>query len=339
MRFRHLLDAHRRARTARQRRFLRQFSPTLQALEKRRLLSIDASNASYTTPFDVTLSDSLASCVSDSVVESLAFQRLSKPADGLVTLNSDGSLQYTPAPGFHGSDSFTYDVTNGTSTSNPATVNITVENQLPTASDASFSDELGASQIFTSSLSSDVGGGSAALTFALVDGAREGTVALDPTTGSFTYAPSTEFTGTDSFTYDVTDGTLISTTATATIYVGMEAPQVASSTFRDDRALYDETYASQLPFGSGGIRAPATFTYLQLSKPTNGTLALQADGAFDYTPTNDFQGTDSFTYEVSDGTSVSAPATATIDVQLGVPQVSPTTFTVNPGQAFTSWCA
>ncbi|MEO0764220.1 MAG: cadherin-like domain-containing protein, partial [Pseudomonadota bacterium] len=48
---------------------------------------------------------------------------------------------------------------------------------------------------------------------------------------------------------------------------------------------------------------------------TDGTLTLSADGSFDYAPDADFNGTDSFTYTVSDGQGgTSTPATVTITV-------------------------
>jgi VCBS repeat-containing protein len=53
-----------------------------------------------------------------------------QPSSGAVTLNSDGSFDYTPQAGFVGDDSFTYVASDGLQTSNPATVTITVN---PTA--------------------------------------------------------------------------------------------------------------------------------------------------------------------------------------------------------------
>ena len=46
----------------------------------------------------------------------------------------------------------------------------------------------------------------------------------------------------------------------------------------------------------------------------NGTLTLNADGSFDYTPAVDFHGTDSFTYDVSDAVGNTATATVTISI-------------------------
>jgi VCBS repeat-containing protein len=48
--------------------------------------------------------------------------------------------------------------------------------------------------------------------------------------------------------------------------------------------------------------------------PSHGTVSLNANGSFIYTPTADYDGTDSFTYRASDGTLKSNPATVTLTV-------------------------
>jgi len=50
------------------------------------------------------------------------------------------------------------------------------------------------------------------------------------------------------------------------------------------------------------------------SDPANGTLTLNPDGSFTYTPSTHFNGTDTFTYRANDGTSDSNVATVTITV-------------------------
>src|SRR5690606_1534002 len=57
-----------------------------------------------------------------------------------------------------------------------------------------------------------------------------------------------------------------------------------------------------------------TLTALLVSGPQNGTLTLNEDGSFSYTPTADFSGVDGFSYVVNDGTSDSDVATVTINV-------------------------
>src|SRR5262245_64550477 len=48
--------------------------------------------------------------------------------------------------------------------------------------------------------------------------------------------------------------------------------------------------------------------------PTHGVRTLKADGSFTYQPNTNFNGTDTFTYKASDGTTSSSPATVTITV-------------------------
>ena len=50
---------------------------------------------------------------------------MTSPAHGTAILNANGSVTYTPAPGFTGTDSFTYTVSDGLLTAT-ATVSMTV---------------------------------------------------------------------------------------------------------------------------------------------------------------------------------------------------------------------
>src|SRR5262245_17331577 len=67
-----------------------------------------------------------------------------------------------------------------------------------------------------------------------------------------------------------------------------------------------------------------------LSGPANGTLTLNPDGSFTYTPAPGYSGTDSFIYEVSDGNGGTDTATVTIDVGgvNDVPEANPDTATI-----------
>jgi hypothetical protein len=68
--------------------------------------------------------------------------------------------------------------------------------------------------------------------------------------------------------------------------------------------------------GSGG-----TLTAVVVSSPANGSLTLNPDGSFTYTPTSDYTGPDSFSYEVTDGAAVSAPQTVSLLVD-APPQIT-----------------
>jgi len=63
--------------------------------------------------------------------------------------------------------------------------------------------------------------------------------------------------------------------------------------------------------------AGTTLTAQQVSPTSRGALVLNADGSFQYTPSEDTVGADTFTYRAYDGTAYSNPATVTINVQAG----------------------
>jgi hypothetical protein len=141
------------------------------------------------------------------------------PTNGSLTLNSNGGFIYTPAPNYVGADSFTYQATDGSGTSSPALVSITViSNAPPVANNDSYPYApntpltIGAPGV----LANDTDPNGTALSASLVSGPAFGALTLN-SDGSFSYAAATNFTGNDSFTYFATDGTLTSAVATVTL--------------------------------------------------------------------------------------------------------------------------
>ena len=57
-----------------------------------------------------------------------------------------------------------------------------------------------------------------------------------------------------------------------------------------------------------------TVTTTPIVNVSNGTLVLNADGSFTYTPTSGFSGLDTFTYQITDGNGGSAQATVTLTI-------------------------
>ncbi len=150
---------------------------------------------------------------------------VAKPAHGAITLNADGSFTYTPAAGFSGMDSFTYQASNGQTLSNVATVTLTVD-QGPTANNDSYSTAENTTLSVTAPgvLGNDTDPNNAPLTAAVVTRPAHGSLTLN-SNGSFTYTPTTGFLGVNSFTYQDSDGSFTSNVATVTLTVGQ--PPVA----------------------------------------------------------------------------------------------------------------
>jgi hypothetical protein len=161
---------------------------------------------------------------------------------------------------------------------------------------------------------------------------------------SFTYTPNTGFIGTDSFSYKVNDGTLDSNTAVVSINVGGGVAAATHAPVASDDS-YSTPFNTALVVASPGVLANDTnvngntLTAILLSGPTHGTLGLNPNGSFTYTPDATFTGTDSFTYKANDGTLDSNTATASISIIVAsdTPNRAPTAtdFTVlrNPGSA------
>ncbi|QZZ21474.1 tandem-95 repeat protein [Leptothermofonsia sichuanensis E412] len=259
---------------------------------------------------------------------------------GTVTLNADGSFVYNPAPGFNGIDTFTYQATDTLLTSNIATVTLSVSpNAAPIATNDSNPLYRTAPSVpltitsVNSVLQNDLdedGPPPLSAVAGVSTTASGGTVTLNAD-GSFIYTPVPGFTGpTDTFTYQATDGLAISNLATVTISVAPNNPPVAVN---DNSPLYRTSPGipltvsvlnSVLNNDSDGGDGPFLQAVTAVTTTANGgTVTLNADGSFIYTPAAGFSGpTDTFTYQVTDGIDVSAPATVTLTVAPNTPPVA-----------------
>ncbi|MCG6858672.1 MAG: Ig-like domain-containing protein [Salaquimonas sp.] len=269
---------------------------------------------------------------------------------GLVTLNPTvGSFTYDPnhqfeslAEGEQTTDSFIYTVadSHGASASQVVTVTIDGENDAPSASDVTGEvDEDGQTMI--------------AASFTDVDTSDSHTFSVDTTgtlgqvtnngNGTFTFDPNGQFDylgidsqgnpeeATTSFTYTVDDGHNGTSTATATVTVtGVnDAPEAVGGDIVTNQftPISGQLEASDVDKGS-------VLTFSLVAGPQYGTLDLNDDGSFTFTPSADAIGTaDSFTYAVSDGVGGTAQATYDIDVHdLGL-AVAQDTFDTSYGQS------
>ncbi|MDP9387074.1 MAG: Ig-like domain-containing protein [Actinomycetota bacterium] len=240
------------------------------------------------------------------------------PANGTVMLNPNGSFTYTPNAGFNGVDSFTYRASDPSGASDTATVSITVNavNDAPVAVDDAYTtaEDTLLTVAAPGVLGNDTDAEGDALTASLATGPANGTLALNPD-GSFTYTPNANYNGPDSFTYTASDGNGGSDTATVSISV---------TAVNDDPAALGDAYSTAentaLTVPAPGVLSNDTdvdgdaLSASVGAAPANGTLALNADGSFAYTPNTGFSGGDSFTYTVSDGNGGSGTATVSINV-------------------------
>src|SRR5680860_1114528 len=155
--------------------------------------------------------------------------------------------------------------------------------------------------------------------------AAGGSVSCELASGECTYAPPSGFSGEDSFTYEAPDGALVRNTATVTI--GASSPATAEAT-----AASTEEDSSVTVTLSGSDPESCELGFSIASGPAKGSLSVIGGKAcvagtpntdtatVTYTPNPDFNGADSFTYKVSDG---SASDTATVSVTVSAVNDAP----------------
>ena len=154
------------------------------------------------------------------------------------------------------------------------------------------------------------------LTYTILTQTTDGELTLvDANTGAFSYNPDTDFNGEDSFTFEVSDGELTSeSVGTVTINVTPvnDPPVVAPASVQVDE---DGTATGTLEI-TDPDNDPSDFTYSVTTQPSNGEASFSETeiGTFIYDPDDDFNGTDTFTVTVSDGSDPSAAQTVTITI-------------------------
>jgi hypothetical protein len=185
-----------------------------------------AVNDTYTTLEDVPLIVPAASGIltndTDVDGDALTAVLVGNVTNGTLTLNANGGFTYLSATNYNGSDSFSYRANDGTTNGNLATVtiNITPVNDPPVANnDAYITSENTLLTVPASGvLTNDTDVESDPLSASLVTTVSHGSLNLNAD-GSFTYAPSSNYFGSDAFTYCAKDLSATSTVATVSLTV------------------------------------------------------------------------------------------------------------------------
>ena len=260
----------------------------------------------------------------------LTYAKGSDPQHGTVTVNADGTWTYTPSKDYSGADSFTVTVSDGRGGTTTATIDIGVNpvNEPPIISDPgnpNLDPGTGHYSLTTDENKSVAGQVKATdpdgdpLTYAKGSDPQHGTVTVNAD-GTWTYTPSKDYSGADSFTVTVSDGR--GGTTTATIDIGVNPVNEPPKIDDPNSPNYDPVtghYAANTDENkpvSGQVKATDPdgdpLTYAKGSDPQHGTVTVNADGTWTYTPSKDYSGADSFTVTVSDGRG--GTTTATIDI-------------------------
>ena len=248
------------------------------------------------------------------------------PNPGL-TMNPDGTITVAPnTPA--GTYSYPYTVCEALNPNNCATTQATVVvNAAPIVATPDTVTTPQNTPVITPVLVNDTLNGSPidpnAVVVTVPTPPTHGTVTVNPD-GTVTYTPNPNFSGTDTYTYQVCEKINPANCATATATITVQPNQVTAV---DDTATTPGNTPVAIPVlgndtTTGAPLDPTSVTFP--TPPAHGTVALNPDGTVTYTPTPGYLGTDTFTYQVCDN---SAPTpvcdTATVSMTVtGSPPVA-----------------
>jgi DNA/RNA endonuclease G (NUC1) len=233
--------------------------------------------------------------------DGLSITNTTNGANGTVAV-VNGSAVYTPAENYHGSDNFTYTVSDGHGGSAQGAVSVTINsvNDAPIATnDSATTDEDTPKSIDVVANDTDVDGDT--LTLLSVSGATNGSVSIIG--GQALFSPDHNYNGTGTFNYTVSDGHGGEASATVTVTINsVNDNPVAGS----DSATTDEDNSVVVDVrGNDSDVDGDSITITNVSGASKGTAVSITSGPNAgkvlYTPNLNENGADSFTYTLSDG--------------------------------------
>ncbi|GEM_PF-2418172 len=231
----------------------------------------------------------------------------SETANGGGVFVVGGECVFTPRPGFAGVDTFSYGISDGRGgvAFATATVTVTSVNDSPVAADdpATVLEDSGANVIdvlANDSFAPDTG---ETLTVIAVSSAAHGSVLIVAEGTKVSYTPASNFNGSDSFTYKISDGH--GGTATATVTVTITSVNDPPTAVDDPIAMMENSGPVNINVLANDSTLPdvgEVLTITGVTEADHGSVEVISGGtAVSYKPKANFHGTDSFTYKINDG--------------------------------------
>ncbi len=240
---------------------------------------------------------------------------------GTLDMNSDGTFTYIPENNYNGEDSFTYTVSDGVNNSYIATATITITevNDVPVANDDAYSvdeDSHLSVSVAEGLLINDEDPDNTDISVALQDSVTNGTLDLY-SDGSFQYSPTSNFNGTDQFTYTVSDNLSTSNRAavvTITVNAVNDPPVVQDNSYETAEDVVLNIDEARGVLNNDYDPDNDALTASIADSTSHGIIALNTNGSFTFTPDTNYYGNDQFTYTVFDQTVTSAKVNVYITI-------------------------
>ncbi len=246
---------------------------------------------------DVVYSGSLNSLVSDPENDIITFSLNTAPSTGTLALSSNGSYTYTPLANFTGTVSFTYTACDAVGQCDQGVVNLTINNvdndppQLSNDNKIMNEDSSGLINAATNDFD-DTG----ALTYTVFTQPTNGVAALINSNGQFSYTPSANFFGFDSFVVQACDGVSCATSIVNVQINGINDAPTATpfviTTTEDSNVNGSITTVSDAEPNALTFTVPGGNTITGLTINSNGTYNYIAPANYFGTQTVNIQGCD-----------------------------------------------
>ncbi|WP_432471296.1 Ig-like domain-containing protein [Amphritea sp. HPY] len=272
-----------------------------------------AANDSTSTEHNTAVSVPVLSNDSDPDGDALIISNTSG-VNGSAQISGDNII-FTPNTGYSGTETFSYSISDGKGGSDTASVSITVAaasntNQLPVAANDSVSTAHNTS-VTIAVLGNDYDPDGDTLSINGTSGVNGN---AQVSGGNIIFTPSTGFSGTETFSYTVSDGR--GGSDSATVYVNVAAAPTTNQApvaVNDNATMTSVTAVTIAVLNNDYDPDGDAISVVTTSGGNKGTLIVNSDGTLTYTPGRRFKNGDSFSYTISDG---EKSASATVNVQL-----------------------
>jgi large repetitive protein len=254
-----------------------------------------AENDSDSTNEDTAITIDVLSNDTDPDLDTLSIDSVAQGSNGTVT-NNGTDIEYTPNADFNGTDSFTYNVSDSNGGTDTATVNVTIDpvNDDPVADDDS-ADTDEETSVTIDVLNNDTDTESDDLSVESVTQGTHGSVVNNG--HDVTYTPDNGYMGTDSFTYTVSDGNGGADTATVNVTIDSDNDNPVAESYTGTTPEHN-AHNGQLEASDPDND---TLSFSIETDPGHGSVVVNSDGSFEYTPDDDHTGLDTFEFRVDDG--------------------------------------
>ncbi|HJV43966.1 putative Ig domain-containing protein, partial [Caulobacter sp.] len=234
---------------------------------------------------------------------------------GSVSINSSGTVSYTPLAGFRGNDTFTFTATNGSGTSGSATVTVPVGNPTFSVTLPASTGTVGTAYNSGASAVS-VSGGKAPYSSFSATGLPAGLSMNSSGVISGTPSAATNATVVVTLTDSSTGTGAYTSTASASLTISAPTTPVASGFTYGSTVAYNTGGASATTFSVTGhvTNSPTSYAVGSATTTGGGSVSIDSSGTVSYTPLAGYRGNDTFTFTATNGGGTSGSATVTVPV-------------------------